>query len=310
MATDLPDSTPTIEQFNVYRNLLEPGDRLLLIYANIPYATPPSVPIWQTYMWTLIKNDNVTEIGTVIPYAYNNKGYGYNLASMYFPAAASGNFTWGDNHVVRLRGNPSAFTSAPLYDFLLDSGDYSTLTDPDGVAAELAARILAIAANLDSRWGLSSPYSLLNQTESGTVLSIYGEAYFRAVIPGLQGICPSVFAYVINDLELTPRTWTNAYETLLLAQWQGTWVDTAKNAAGALFGTSFNLFWIIIALAACVTVLILNVVVANDAWLGIVDALAVAIITARLGLYELGFLALLAAVAVIYDSSRIWGVLR
>lgn len=310
LAVDLPDSTPQIEGFYVYRNVLETGDRLLLIYSNIPYASIPDEPIWQTYMWTLVKSDNVTELGTVLPYSYNDNGYGYNLSSMYFSAAESSNFTWGDSHIVRLRGNPSIFASPPLYDFPLDAAEYSTMTDSDDVEAEIAVRILATAIDLNTRWGLSSTYSLLNETETGTVLSIYGEAYFRAVIPGLQGICPQVFAYVINDLDLTPRTWTSVYETLLLDQWDGTWIEVARDAADALFGTSYSLFWIIIALAACITVLILDTVASNDAWLGVLDAIVVAIATAKLGLYGLGFLGLLAAVAVIYSASRLWGVLK
>lgn len=310
-AIDLPDNTPTIVQFNVYRNVLETGDRLLFIYSNIPYATTPDEPVWQTYMWTLVSSDNTTELGTVLPYSYNDNGYGYNLASMYFSTADSANFTWSGAHIVRLRGNPSAFGGdAPIYDYPLDTTDYSTLTDSSAVESEIVVRVLEIAADLDVRWGLSSAYSLLNETETGTVLSIYGEAFFRAVMNGLQGIAPGVFAYVIDDLDLTARTWGNAYETLLLEQWDGTWVGEAKDAADALFGTSYSLFWIIIALACCVTVVILNVIGANDAWLGIMDASACAIVTAKLGLYGLGFLGLLAAVAVIYTASRMWGVLK
>jgi hypothetical protein len=309
-ATDLPDSNPTAEDINVYRNLLETGDELILIYHNLPYATTPDEPIWQTFMWRLYKTDNVTEIGTVLPYSFNDNGYGYNLSSMYFSAAevAAANITWGQGLPLRLSGNPVTFTTPPIYNFNLSSGDYSTLTTSADVRAELAARILAIAKNLDTRWALGSAYSMVQETETGTVLSIYGEALFRGAIYGLQGLCPNVFAYVVSDMDLTPRTWSTTYIDVLKNQYSGTWVDTAKNALDALFGTSYSLAWLMISLIIAIVVLIFGVMVSGDAWLGIMDALVVLILATRLGFFDLGYLGLMAAIAVMYVSARIWGV--
>lgn len=311
-AINLPTSTPTVEKINIYRNLLESGDWLVLIYFNIPYTTNPTEPISQTFMWRLFATDNVTEVGTELPYSFNDNGYGYNLASMYFSKVevTAANITWGSTLPLRLSGNPTTFTSPPQYNFNLNPGDYSNLTITADVQTELSLRILAIASSLDTRWTLGSTYSLLNETETGTVLSIYGEAFFRGVIYGLQSLCPQVFAYVVSDMNLTQRTWTTTYIETLKNQWSGTWIDTAKNALNALFGTSYSLSWLLISLIAALVVLILDVMVANDAWLGVMDAFVVLILTARLGFFDLGYLGLMAALAVMYESARIWGVFK
>ena len=308
-ATDPPDSAPTAE-FWVYRNLLETGDRLMLIKQNIPYGTIPDEPIWQTYMWRQLDTDNTTELGTALSYAFNNSGYGYNLTSMYWDAAnvtASG-MTWNTSYTIRLSQNPIMFASPTEYNFSLSTADYSVLTVSADVKAELAARILLIAGDFDIRWALGATYSLLNETETGTVLSIYGEAFFRGAIYGLQGLCPQVFAYVVNDMDLTPRTWTTTYITTLQDQWNGTWVDTAKNALDSLFGTSYSLAWLLISLAAAAVVLVLAYVVSNDAWIGVMNALVVIILASRLGFVDLGYVWLMAGITVMYSSARIWGV--
>jgi len=310
-AIALPDSTPTAE-FYVYRNLLETGDWLLLIYQNIPYATPPDETATQSYLWRLIDTDNTTELAAAVPYTFNTNGYGYNLVSMYLNAdnVTAKGMVWNTPYTLRLCGNPVAFTTPPEYNFNLSASDYSILTVTADVQAELAARILVIASDIDIQWGLGASYSLLNETETGTVLSIYGEAFFRSTIYGLQGICPQVFAYVINDINITPRTWSTSYVTVLQNQYVGTWVDTAKSAGATLFGTSYDLTAIMISLLAVAGIGICTIIVSGDAWHGLTDASTGLIAVTRLGFFDLGFLALLAALAVIYGASRLWAVVR
>jgi hypothetical protein len=311
-ATSLPDSTPTVEKFNVYRNVRQPGDMLLLIYGNIPYATPPIEPSSSTFVWRLFKTDNVTEIGAATPYAYNDNGYGYNITSMYFNSAnvTSLGITWGTAYPVRLSGNPTYFSASPIYNYVLSASDYSSLTVAASVQTELATRIFALATDLNIKWGLTAAYSLLTETETGTVLSVYGEAFFRNAIYGLQALCPSAFAYVVSDMDLTPRTFASTFVTVLENQWNGTWVDTAKNALNALFGTGYSLAWLLISLFACIVVLILDILVANDAWLGMLDASYVGIVATRLGFIGLGELALFTALIGAYGAARLWGVFR
>lgn len=119
-----------------------------------------------------------------------------------------------------------------------------------------------------------------------------------------------MFAYVVNNLDLTPRTFTDTYVDTLANQYHGTWVDTAKAAGATLFGTSYDLTALLIVLLACAVVGIVTILVSGDAWHGVADARTALIIGTRLGFFGLGSLAILAACAVIYGATRLWGVLR
>lgn len=307
----LPSSPPTA-QFYVFRSLLEPDDWLLLIYQDIPYTSTPNETVSQSFMWRFFSTDNVTEFGAALPINWVDNGYGYNLTSMYFSATAANTLgmVWNTAYTVRLSGNPSVFTTPPTYNFTLNSADYSTANTTTASKGELASRIKVIAADLDVKWGLGITYSLLNETESGTVLSIYGESFFRSAIYGLQGLCPLVFAYVITDINLADRTFASGYSIQLQNQYSGTWVDTAKNGGKALFGTTYDLTAVIISLLAAAVIGVCSIMLSGDAWHGIADARTGLIAATRLGFFELGFLGLLAAIAVLYGASRLWGVFR
>jgi hypothetical protein len=309
--TSLPDSNPTTE-FYVYRNLLETGDWLLIINQNIPYAVPPADPVSTTYLWRMFATDNVTEFGVATSYPWNDNGYNESITSMYFSAAdaTAKGIVWGTAYTIRLSGNPLAFVSPPEYNFTLSAADYSIMTVTADVQTELAARILTLANDFDIAWAWGATYSLLNETETGTVLSIYGEAFFRGAIYGLQGLCPPVFAYIVNDLDLTSRTWSETYVGTLNNQYSGTWVNTAKAAGAALFGTTYDLTALIVSLLVAAALGIATIVLSGDAFHGLCDARTGLIVMTRLGFMDLGSLGLLASLAVIYGAIRAWGVMK
>ena len=308
-----PDSTPTVEQINVYRNLRKTGDMLFIIYANIPYGTPPDLPVTQTFIWRLLNADNGTELGSTVGYAYNvgthdDDGYGYNVYSLYFTddEVDDLDIDWGTAYTVRLSGNPSAFDDPPIYNFTINAADYSSLTETADVKAELASRILTIAADLDIKWGLAAVYSLLTEAEAGTVLSIYGEAFFRGAIFGLQSLAPGVFSVVIRDFVVEDREWDPEYSENITGQWGGTWADTSIAAGKALFGTEYDLLSVIMVLIMCGGLLIGNIYLTADHWNGLVDVAAFGVIAARLGMYDFAFLLLVAALCWIYIGTKIW----
>lgn len=309
-----PDSTPTLDTINIYQNLLKDGDWLVLIYANIPYDTPPSTPVTQTFTWSLVDSDNVTEFGSTVGYAYNvgthdDDGFGYNVWSMYFNADNVSNLgmLWGTTtYTARLAGNPVVFDTPPIYNYYINAIDYSSLTVTADVKAELAARILNIAADLENKWGLTSNYSLLTQTETATVLSVYGEAFFRGAIYGLQAFAPAVFSVLIRIIDVDPRAWTDNYTANLTGQWSGTWTETAREAGKALFGTDYDLLSIILVLIMGGGLLIGNLMLTGDHWNGLIDVTVWSVIAARLGMYDLAFLILMAAMCWIYISMKVW----
>jgi len=316
--TPNPDSDPTIEGFNVYRNMRETGDMLLLIYANIPYASIPDTPVTQTFIWSMLDTDNVTELGSTVGYAYNvgthlDDGYGYNVYSMYWD---SGNVTalgivWGTTYTVRLSGNPAVFDTPPVYNYTLPAGAYSALTTQADVQAELGLRILNIAADLNSKWGLAAIYSLITELETGTALSLYGEAFFRGAIYGIQSLAPNIFGVVLRVINVPERTWDPAYSVNISEQWRGTWIETAQTGGAVLFGTTYDLLSIIMLLIMCGGLLVGNLMVTGDHWIGLVDVTVFGVIGARLDMYDMGFLILLAAMCWIYISAKIWfGMIR
>lgn len=303
-----PDSHPTVEEVNVYRNDLETGDMFFLIYANIPYATPPDTAVTQTFIWSLIDTDNTTVLGTTIGYSYNADGYGYNVYSMYFDSdnVTDLGMVWGANYILRLEGNPAVFDDPPSYDFPISTSSYSTLTDSDDVKTELAAQILTLALDLDTQWGLEASESLLVELEAGTALSIYGQAFFRGAIYGVQSLAPAIFPVQIRNLEVTEREWDTGYSENLTSQASGTWIDTAQAAGKTLFGTEYDLMSIIILLILCGGLFIGNIMLAGDGWSGWIDVALMAVIGARLAMYDFGFLLLIGAICWLYISGIIW----
>lgn len=303
-----PDSNPTIDTINIYRNLRETGDILVVIYANIPYADTPDLPVTQTFIWRLIDEDGETEFGSTVGYAHNDDGYGYNVYSLYFTSTevTTLGIVWGTSYTIRLLGNLAAFDTPPTYNFTIDLIDYSTLTETADVKTELAARILNIAADLDNKWGLTSAYSLLTQNETATVLSIYGEAFFRGAIHGLQAFAPAVFSVVIREIDVEGREWDPEYSENVTGQWAGTWVETTQEAGKALFGTDYDLLSIILLLIMSGGLLIGNIMLTGDHWNGLIDVAILGVIGARLGMYDLAFLILVAAVCWIYIAMKVW----
>ena len=303
-----PDSTPIVNQFNLYRNVRETGDILLLIYADIPYASVPSTTVDETFIWRLIDTDDVTELGSSVGFPYNESGYNNNLFSMYWNATDVGSLgiIWGTGYTVRLSGNPAVFDTVPVYNYAIGSGVYSSTVDTDAVKAEIAARIIELGSLLDIAWGLSPTYSLLTETEATTVLSIYGEAFFRGAINGVQVMAPTAFFSVIRDIDVADRTWTSEYTTNLTNQWSGTWVETAQAAGEVLFGTTYDLLSIILLLGMSGGLLLGNIMLTGDHWNGLIDVSVIGVIGARLGMYDFAFLLLVAALCWIYISLKVW----
>ncbi len=304
--TSLPSSTPSVLSFNMYRNIIEPGDMVLLIYANIPYTSIPTNPVTETFIWRMLSTNGTTEYGSTVGCAFKNKGYGYNLYSMYWNADnVSALLSWGIPYIIKLSGNPAAFDTPPEYNFQLSTADYTTANVSEDVKAEMGARIMTIADDLNQKWALSSSLYLTSEVETGTVLSLQGEAFFRGAILGIQGMVPEVFSYVVKDIDATPRTWEENYSSNLTTQWQGTWVDTAKSAGGTFFGTSFDLTSFVILGGLALGALIATIIIAGDAWSGLIDSCIVIILGARLGMFGLGYLALIVALCWLFVSFKL-----
>lgn len=306
---DPPDSTPSLESINVYRNLLENGDMFVLVYSNIPYATPPDTPADEAFIWRMVDTDNTTVLASNFNYVFNIgtadfNGYGYNIVSFYFSESDAPD--WGEAYSIRLSGTPVAFEEPPEYNFQISSADYSDLTDSDDVKLELSTRILIIADDLNTKWGLTSDYYLTIDEETGAYLSLYGQTFFRGAIYGIQGLAPDAFRITYSDIEAPSRDWGEEYTGNLTAQFSGTWWGDALSAGNNFFDLDYNLIMILITWAIVFGVMFAVMRLGGDVWMGLIIGAVPLIACAKLGFYAFGFLGLLAAVCMLYISASLW----
>lgn len=307
---DDPDSLPILVQANAYRNILETGDQLYIFYANIPYSVLPDALVTEAFLWTLLDTDNVTVLGSTTGTAFNDGGYGYNVYSMYFAAATAP--TWDQTYTIRLAGNPAIFDDPPTVDFILDTGDFSGLTETTAVKDEIALRVIVIARDLFIRWALDITTTLINEQETGTVLSANGETFFRGAIFGLQAMAPRAFQIAIGLITTEDREWDTEYADNITGQYAGTFVGTAQTAGADFFDKNYDLLSIIFTLGILVALVVGNLLITNNVWSGMVDVTLVAVLLARIGIPAvlLTFLGLVGAISWVYISAKLWGVLR
>jgi len=314
--TPLPDSDPTITGgslgIDVYQNVLETADLFMLVYMNIPYATTPDDPVSSTYSVSFRSADGLTLFGATSGFAYNvgtytGNGYGYNVYSIYLSAAevTALGIVWGDGYQLRLSGSPAFFLAPPVYNYTVDPGDYNA-SGVDTVKGVIAARIIEIATDINTRWGLTAIYYLTEENETGTNLSIYGEALFRGAVRGVQAIAPDAFAVAINAIDYTERTWTTNYTDAVSSQYDGTWIQTSREAGAALFDASYDLLTVILMVGLGVGLIIANIMLSSDFWNALIDVSVLMVFAARLDFYDFFFLLLIGAIASIYIARTVW----
>ena len=310
LAISNPDSTPVVEDVFIYRNLLETGDWLIVVYENTPYASVPTDFTYpQAFIWRLIDTDGTTELAQALGYTYNDDGYGWNVIGFYLNASnvTALGLSWGDALSLRLSGTPAAFASPPTYTYNIPSSAYTSLTTAADNRASLAAQILLIAASLDVNWGLSATTSLLADYETGSFLSIYGQAFFRGAIYGIQGLAPAAFPVVIENINTDPRLFSDNYSAALAAQLAGQSLGNAFAAGEDFLDVDYNLLGLIILMAICFGLIIANWMIGGgNLWKGLVDSGAALVILPFMGVIGLGVTGLIAAVCWIYNSLKWW----
>lgn len=308
-----PDSTPTVVSQTIYRNVLETNDFFVIIYENTPYSSIPDTPYSDAFIWRFLDTDGTTELAQSLGYditGFNgiNNGYGHNVIGFYFDNATAP--AWGQAYYLRLSGNPAVFDDPPQYNYSIEAADYSSLTDTDDVQTAIAAQVLNLATSLDTNWGLTADYSLLLETETSTVLSIYGESFFRGAIYGIQGLGPRAFRLIVGIIELGVRTWTDAYATSLVSQHDGTYIAPALEAGETLLSVDYNLFGILSVLIACAVIIFATWRIGGgNIWKGMGECAAILVIGARLALFGLGELGLIAAICWLYVSAKVWKII-
>jgi len=203
-----PDSPPAVNAVYVYDNVLEDGDCGVLVDYFIDYAAIPDETATESYIVAFIDTDGLTQLKSVAPYAFNEKGYNYGMAWIYFtPAEVTADSIDSADialYKVWLIGNPtvpSGWAGDPPKT-IAGIDEWSTVDDP---STTLASRILYYADVLELEWAVD----LIEETSVGSRLTTLGESYFTNVMPNLRLMAPTCF----SSSEIEPTVYDIDYET-------------------------------------------------------------------------------------------------
>jgi hypothetical protein len=212
-----PPTSLTIPSVKVFQDLAEDSDRLIVFHSRITYASYTGLadtPASMTFALRLFSPDGNTLLAESSPYSFTYfQTYGYKdgVSAFYFPAAD--NLTWGLAYKINMLGMPPYYDPAQTYTYTLTTADYSTATGQVDSRLEMYTHIISLCDDFHDYY---PDYNLKTSTDTGVVLSVYGEAYFRAVVPGIQTMCPQLFivqSYVPEKMPITPAYDLSLQET-------------------------------------------------------------------------------------------------
>jgi hypothetical protein len=258
---------PTANQTSInetycWRNVLETGDMLILSRYAVTYnnMTPMNTTdISETYLFRLMDTTNTHELGAVEAYPFIDRGFGVGAVSWYFSNATAP--AWGGQYWIRIEGKVPMFTSPTTYSTEIAAASYSTLTDENEVAEDLASTVLSMADDLGLTW---IPNILMTlSVETGTILSTYGETYFRSVIPGLQGMAPSIFEIGFEDPDYDAAGFNTTAATTNQDRLKPTGLGTAIQGFSDLFDWTFSITAAIPIIIVCIALIIIGAVQGN-----------------------------------------------
>lgn len=230
----------TLPDTIVYRHLIQANDWFVSCPYDIEYASSPGIGIERLFTFSLLSTDGSTEIGSIVPYSYVNYGFPRGVTGFYIADSTnttSGNLTWGSGYIVRVRENPSQYPSPINWDFPLSSSNYHNQTSQSANQGALLAQLLSWASKLDTDWSTTG-IVLLTSSDQGTVLSSYGELYFRSAIQGLQNMCPTLFAVQTEPLTYEKRSWDYSLWTTFQTRWAGTFIADFMTGFAGLFSVT------------------------------------------------------------------------
>jgi hypothetical protein len=208
-----------------YQHVMENDDFLVIAKYRVNYAPIPNTVISDAYVGRLLKTGDV-EIGSVLPVAYNDNGYGDGIFSFYLTATevATNGLTWqaagtrvvlGGIPIVTFTGDrPTVFTESIAY------------RNRTRTAANLTADILTLADQLEETWQLAgSSLSLVQNVSGNRTLSPVGEDYFTRSIPNLRVMAPETFTATEKGANFDKREFTQSYAEELQTFWNNTPID-------------------------------------------------------------------------------------
>ncbi len=229
----------TFSSVTAFRELSTSGDIDILFHYSMPYASDnyTSTPASESIMFRVIATDNLTVLQTGVPYVYpyfESNGYGEGVGSFHF--TSTDNITWGDAVTLQIVKLPAYFSPSETKSYTMTSSNYVTATTQEANRLLLKDYILLECDKLAASYSATGVI-LKATSDSGIVLSSYGENYFRGAIPGLQALCPELFFIQLLIPEAMPTT---AYDMSLQTTYTNRLVGTDMGAGfdrlGAIIG--------------------------------------------------------------------------
>jgi hypothetical protein len=189
LAAISPPDDISIDAVYVYGNCRQEGDQLYLVQYTITYSSSPGVDSAEAFICRLM--DGTSTLQSTYPVAYHDDGYGEGVIALYFTAADAP--TWEGSYTMELLGNPFEDWSGGIPEDTMLSTAFNLWQDSDITATKslVAARIITMAFELDSSWGVD----MVTTSDAGrNVLTSYAAGYFINVVPYISDIAPTVFA--------------------------------------------------------------------------------------------------------------------
>lgn len=246
-ATWVEAPTISIGNVNIYRNLQNDGDRLVIFTYDIVWQNVPDANVRTLFMFRLMDETGTNVIATTQPYYFYYGGYYMGVAGFYFPDDTVIN--WNGEYQIRIDGNPSQWytISDVRAQYNITGINYTESSDQSSNQTELASWIIGVSQTLENDWTDLATALVTTNSSGNQVLTSTGQSYFLNTVANINLMAPSVFtatAQVIVPEPGNPVPEITATPTLVDRwenQYEGTWVETAFQGIGDLFGVSWRM---------------------------------------------------------------------
>ncbi len=225
-AIDDPTSISIVD-VKAYDGVLNTGDLLMVVEYNIEYASTPTETIDQAFLGRFKRAG--TEYASVEPFAFNDKGYGLGVFSIYWTKTQK-----EDDSIEFSNPNSEAYTitlqgKVGVFPGTAPSTTTGTIDwqDSTNTTQELFDHVATLANKFQNDAGWSSNIPLISTSADAIKLEVKGEDYFANAIPGLGSMIPGLFTYGRTVPDDTMDVHTKNFENEVKEFWatDGNWVD-------------------------------------------------------------------------------------
>ena len=252
-AIDDPDSI-AISNIRAYESVLESEDMLVIVEYALPYTSLPDEIISGAYLGRFLRD--TTELKSVGPFAFNDKGYGNGIFSFYWTATqkSDASIEFGnpnaENYKIILQGKVGVFVgTVPAI-----TGSSISYQDTSRTATLLFENIEALAHKLenDPNWNDDPDFADLIENPGGNVqLTSTGEEYFSNAVPQLAAMIPTIFTSGVTSPDFSESIIDRSFEKEVDTFWdgRGNWIDVHFQTLADTFQAPKSTFTALTALA-------------------------------------------------------------